>query len=75
MWDTVINVTECLSAGLDMLNERVENILNSTIVNITDLSAVSRDLSIITNTSGTTAIVPEDLNTTNSILNSLIRLA
>ena len=73
-WDALINVTECQSAGLGMLNERIENLLNSTFVNITDLSTISRDLSIITNTSGITAITPGDLNTTNSILSSLIRL-
>ena len=74
-WDTMINVTECQSAGLGMLNKIIEDLLNSTVVNITDLSTISRDLSIITNTSGITAITPEDLNTTNSILSSLIRLA
>ena len=74
-WDALINVTECQSAGLDMLNERIEDILISTVVNITDVSTISRDLSIVTNTSGITEITPEDLNTTNSILGSLIRLA
>ena len=74
-WDALINVTECQSADLYMLIERIEDILNSTVVNITDLSTISRDLSIITNTSGIIAITPENLNTTNSILSSIIRLA
>ena len=71
----MINVTECQSADLGMLNERIDDLLNSTVVNITDLSMISRDLSVTTNTSGITAIAPEDLNMTNSILSSLIRLA
>ena len=74
-WDALINVTECQSVDLDILNERIEGILNSTVVNITDLSTISRDLSVTTNTSGITAITPEHLNATNSILSSLIRLA
>ena len=70
----MIDVTECQSAELDMLNERVEDLLNSVVINITDLSIISRDLSNITNTSGITAITPENLNTTNGILNTMIRL-
>ena len=69
-----LNVTECQSAGLSMLNERINDILSAAVVNIDDLSAVSSDLSSVTNTSGISAISPEDLSTTNSILSSLIRL-
>lgn len=74
-WDTVINVTECQSARLDMLSERIENVYSSAVININELSTISRDLSNITNTTGSTAIAPKNLNTTNNILRSLIRLA
>ena len=58
-----------------MLSERVEGLLNSAVINITDLSTISRDLSDVTNTTGITATTPEDFNTTNGILSMLIRLA
>ena len=73
-WDAAINVTECQSAELDMLDTRVEDILNSPTVNVTDLSMISEDLSVLSNTSGVTAIAPEDLTKTNDILTSLIKL-
>ena len=73
-WDALINVNECQSAELDVLYEKVEDLSNSVVINIADLSAISTELSDITNTSGITATRPENLNTTNNILNILIRL-
>lgn len=71
----MIDVTECQSVGLDMLNEWIEDIYASEFIDINDLSAISRDLSNITSTLGVTPISPSNLNTTNNILSSLIRLA
>lgn len=73
-WDAIINVTECQSAELDMLDARIVDILNSPTVNVTDLSLISEDLSVLTNTFGVIAIAPEDLTKTNDILTSLIKL-
>ena len=73
-WDTVIDVTECQSAELDMLNEWIEDIYASEFIDINDLSAISRDLSNVTNTLGVTPISPSNLNVTNNILSSLVRL-
>lgn len=73
-WATVINVDECRSASLDILSKRIQGILNSTAIDTTELSAISERLPIITNTSGVTVILPTHLNTTNSILASVIRL-
>ena len=74
VWDTMINVDECRSAGVNMLSTRLEDIMNATDINATELSAISEELSIITDTSGVSAILPEDLNTTNDILATMIRL-
>ena len=74
-WDTVIDVNECQSARLDMLNEWIEDIYALEFIDINDLSAISRDLSNITNTFGVTPISPSNLNMSNNILSSLIRLA
>lgn len=57
-----------------MLDTRIEDILNSPTVNVTDLSMISEDLSVLSNTSGVTAIAPEDLTKTNDIITSLIKL-
>ena len=43
------------------------------VVDIIELEEISTYLSIITNSSGVAAIAPNDLNTTNSILGSLIK--
>ena len=69
-----VNADDCLDESLDMLNTEIDVILNSAVINTTDLSAISERLSIITNTSGVSAISPTHLNTTNSILDSMIRL-
>ena len=69
-----MNADNCLDESLDMLNTEIHDILNSAVINTTDLSTISERLSVITNTSGVSAISPTHLNTTNSILASMIRL-
>ena len=84
MWDTFINITLCQSIELMVLNNIIsenQNILNSNTNNdardltvlfdIREVEAVSADVSDLTNVS--TAIVPNDMNTTNNIVDSLIR--
>ena len=84
MWDRFINVTLCQSIELMVLNNIInenQNILNSNTNNdtrdltvlfdIREVEAVSEDVSDLTNVS--TAIVPNDINTTNNIVDSLIR--
>ena len=84
MWDTFINVTLCQSIELMVLNNIInenQNILNSNTNNntrdltvlfdIREVEAVSVDVSDLTNVS--TAIVPNDMNTINNIVDSLIR--
>ena len=80
----MINVTQCQSIELTILNNILfenQNILNNNtnnntrdatvVFDITEIEAVSRDASDITNVS--TGIVPNDISTTNNIINSLIR--
>ena len=84
VWDTFINVTQCQSIELMVLNNILgesQDILNSNINNdtrdltilfdIREVEAVSVDVSDLTNVS--TAIVPNDINTTNNIVDTLIR--
>ena len=84
VWDTFVNVALCQSIELMELNNIIsenQNILNSNTNNgtrdltvlfdIREVEAVSADVSDLTNMS--TAIVPNDMNTTNNIVNSLIR--
>jgi len=72
-WD-VVNVTECQNAELQKINNRIENdLITMGVVDIIELEEISTYLSIITNSSGVAAIAPNDLNTTNSILGSLIK--
>ena len=83
-WDTFINVTQCHSIELMVLNNILnenQDILNSNINNetrditvlfdIREVEAVSVDVSNLTNVS--IAIVPNDINTANNIVGSLIR--
>lgn len=79
-WDTVINVTDCesielmelnniLNENLDILNNNTNN--NTVLFDIKEVESVSRNVSNLTDVS--TAIVPNDINATNVIINSLIR--
>ena len=84
LWDTFVNVTQCqsielmvLSNILDENQDILSNNINTEIRNMTvlfdirEVEAISVDVSDLTNVS--TAIVPNDINTTNNIVNSLIR--
>ena len=84
VWDTFVNVTLCQSIELMVLNNIIkenQNILNSNTNNdtrdltvlfdIREVEAVSADVSDLTNVS--TAIVLNDINITNSFIDSLIR--
>ena len=84
VWDMFINVTLCQSIELMVLNTILDEsraILDSNTNNdtrnltvlfdITEVEAVSIEVADLTNVS--TAIVPNDINTTNDIVESLIR--
>ena len=84
VWDSFVNVTLCQSIELMVLNNIInenQNILNSNTNNdirdltvlfdIREVEAASADVSDLTNV--LTAIVPNDINTTNNIVDSLIR--
>ena len=84
MWDTFINVTQCQSIELMVLSNILDenqdilanNLNNETrdmtvLFDIREVEAISVDVSNLTNVS--TAIVPNDIHTTNNIVNSLIR--
>ena len=83
-WDMVINITQCQSVELMALNDVLDenlDILNNNINNnkrdltilfdIKEVELISRDVTDLTNVS--TTIVPNDISTTNDIVNSLIR--
>ena len=84
-WEMTINVSQCHTVEIVMLNDRA-NELRSTLdsnmnsisrdltilFDITEVQVVSDELAMITNaTEG--PIIPNDLNTTNNIVNTLIR--
>ena len=84
-WDTVIDVTQCQSIELmalnDVLNDNLDilndNTNNSTrdltiMFDITEVESISRDVTDLT-TNVSTPILPNDIRTTNDIVNSLIR--
>jgi len=80
------NVSQCrnieLAALSDIINEQ-RNILadntNTTVMDLTvmfdinEVRSMSEELSILTNTSA--AIVPNDLNTVNNLIEEIVRLA
>jgi len=67
----MINDTECQSIKLTMIDTLLSDILsNSSLVDISTVEAVSKEVSDLTNV--TTGITPNDLNTTNNIIDSLI---
>jgi len=83
-WDIVINITQCQSIELTVLNSIInenQDVLNNNTNNntrdltilfdITEVEAVSVDVSDLTNVS--TGIVPNDIVITNDIVSSLIR--
>ena len=85
MWDVTTNVTQCQNIELivlrDILSEQ-SNILSdntnttmmdlTTLFDIDEVQSVSEELSILTDTSF--AIVPNDINTTNSAIEIIVRL-
>ena len=84
-WDVAINVSQCHTVELTLLDNRaneLQEILNANINNgtrnltvmfdITEVQVVGEELTILTDTS-LGPILPNDLNTTNDILDALIR--
>jgi len=84
VWDVTTNVTQCenieLSVLRDIINEQSDILASNTNTTMMDLTAlfdidevesVSEELSILTNTSF--AIVPNDLTTTNVIIETIVR--
>jgi len=79
-WDNNINVTQCNTVELVLLNDRANDLgdtlrNNNNIINrdvLIEVQAISEELTILTDTPDT-PLVPNDLSTTNSILNDLIR--
>ena len=83
-WDAAIDVSQCHTVELTLLDNRInelETILNDNMDNgtrnltvmfdIMEVQVVSEELVILTDTSQG-PILPNDLNTTNDILNVLI---
>ena len=76
--DTEINVTQCTNMELMSLNDQAEVVLNTfesnniTVFAISRVQAISENLTTLTNTSDR-PLVPNDINTTNNVLTSLIR--
>ena len=84
-WDMTIDVSQCYTVEISMLSDRateLESILNDNInsdsrdltilFDITEVKGVSDELVMLTNNSES-AILPNDLDTTNNIVNTLIR--
>lgn len=84
-WDVAINVSECHTVEFVLLDDRVnelQGILNANVDNstrnltvmfdITEVQVVSQELTMLTNAS-IGPLLPNDLNTTNDILDVLIR--
>jgi len=84
-WDITINVSQCHTVELVLLDDRVnelQSILNANTDNgtrnltvmfdIMEVQVVSEELTMLTDTS-LGPILPNDLNTTNDILDTLIR--
>ena len=86
-WDVAIDVSQCHTVELALLDNRVnelQSILNANTGNgtrnltvmfdIVEVQIASEELTMLTDTS-LGPILPNDLNTTNDILNTLIRYA
>ena len=86
-WDVAIDVSQCHTVELTLLDNRVnelQGILNANTDNgtrnltvmfdIMEVQIVSEELTVLTDTS-LGPILPNDLNTTNDILDTLIRYA
>ncbi|XP_065895642.1 uncharacterized protein [Dysidea avara] len=80
-WDNNINVTQCNTVELLLLNDRaneLEDLLRNSnnIVDpsvLSEVQAISEELAILTDTPDR-PLVPNDLNTSNSVLNTLISI-
>ncbi|XP_065894058.1 uncharacterized protein [Dysidea avara] len=80
-WDNNINVTQCNTVESLLLNDRaneLEDLLrnnNNTIDPnvLSEVQAISEELAILTDTPDR-PLVPNDLNTSNSVLNTLISI-
>lgn len=79
-WDDNINVTLCSTMELMILSNEVDNLEdiirnnNNTVDSdlLSDAQSIGEELTILTNTPDR-PLVPNDLNTSNSILNGLVR--
>lgn len=84
-WDDAINVSQCHTVEFTLLDDRVnelQDILDANIDNgtrnltvmfdIMEVQVVSEELTVLTDVSQG-PILPNDLNTTNDILGTLIR--
>ena len=79
-WDDNIDVTLCSTMELMILSNEVDNLEdiirnnNNTVDSdlLSDAQSIGEELTILTNTPDR-PLVPNDLNTSNSILNGLVR--
>ena len=84
-WDMTINVSQCHTVEILMLSDRaneLQSILSdntnngtrdlTTTFDIMEVQVVSDELAMLTNNTGS-ALLPNDLDTTNNIVNTLIR--
>jgi len=87
MWSDYIDTSNCRNVELVILNERagqlqdiLRNTTNSDTMDLTvtfdiaEVQEVSEELTALTNTSSERQLVPNDINTTNEALSTLIRL-
>ena len=79
-WDDNIDVTQCRTVELIILSNQVNNLediirVNNNTVNsdvLSDAQDIGEELAVLTDTPDR-PLLPNDLNTSNSILNGLIR--
>ena len=79
-WDDNIDVTQCRTVELMILSNQVDSLEyiirdnNNTVDNdvLSDAQAIGEELTILTDAPDR-PLLPNDLNTSNSILNGLIR--
>ena len=86
-WDVAIDVSQCHTVELTLLDNRVNELQSILVANtdngtrnltimfdIIEVQIASEELTVLTDTS-LGPILPNDLNTTNDILDTLIRYA
>ena len=79
-WEDNVNVTQCINMELVSLDNQAANVLSTflrrnatTAAALIEVQAISLELTTITKTSDI-PLVPNDISTSNNVLNSLIRL-